>query len=329
MSVLAKMNYLRQFGQKTALLFVLLLATEIAFPQSSSNSGKQPLRLFLIGNSFSQNATKFLPQLSKEGGHELVIGRAEIGGSSLQRHWDHAEASELNPDDPEGKPYGGKSLKMLLSAGVWDIITIQQASILSGDVETYRPYARKLYDYVKKLQPHATIVFHQTWPYRIDSKDFSQIEKGDSAKSAREMWKKSRAAYHTIADELEIPVIPNGDAFWRINSMAKWGYKKDSKFNFSQSRPSTLPNQVHSLHIGYGWDKGKLTFDSHHANDAGCYLGALVWYSFLYDESPVTLTFSPQEVAPDFAKQLRKTAWATVKKEKKKSDYKLVSAERR
>jgi hypothetical protein len=42
--------------------------------------------LFLIGNSFSQNAAKYLPQLAQEGNHPLIIGRAEIGGCSLQKH---------------------------------------------------------------------------------------------------------------------------------------------------------------------------------------------------------------------------------------------------
>jgi len=51
-------------------------------------SGQQePLRLFLIGNSFSQNASKFLPEISASGGHPLVIGRAELPGCELKKHW--------------------------------------------------------------------------------------------------------------------------------------------------------------------------------------------------------------------------------------------------
>ncbi|MBD2704983.1 DUF4886 domain-containing protein [Spirosoma sp. BT702] len=304
-------------SRRTFILFLILFSVEVTFSLAQSSGSEKPLRLFMIGNSFSQNASKYLPELSKEGGHALVIGRAEIGGSSLQRHWDHAEAAERNPDDPQGKPYNGKSLKTLLSDGVWDIVTIQQASILSGDVETYRPYAQKLYDYVKKLQPNAKVVFHQTWAYRTDSKDFSRIATGDSAKSAEQMWAKSRAAYHTIADELGIPIIPNGDAFWKINSSSKWAYHKDDTFDSKQAKSPALPDQTHSLHVGYRWDKDKLAFDSHHANAAGCYLGGLVWYSFLFRESPVKLTFKPDEVDTDFARQLRKVAWKTVKKEKK------------
>ncbi|QMW04590.1 DUF4886 domain-containing protein [Spirosoma foliorum] len=320
------MRILRPIGQqRVCLLLLLCFIRVIAFSQSTPtavNSGKQPIHLFMIGNSFSQNASKFLPELSKEGGHELIIGRAELGGSSLQRHWEHAEAAERNPDDPKGKPYTGKSLKMLLSEGQWDVVTIQQASILSGNVDTYRPYARKLYEYVKKLQPRATVVFHQTWAYRSDSKDFSQIASGDSAKSAEQMWEKSRAAYHTIADELGIAIIPNGDAFWKMNTTANWAYHPDHAFDFTHPQSPALPNQTHSLHMGYRWDNGKLAFDSHHANNAGCYLGGLVWYSFLFNESPVKLTFCPDGVDKDFAKQLRKTAWSVVKKEETK--YRLV-----
>lgn len=299
--------------KKKIFFFYFLFFSHLVFSQAGKD---RPLRLFMIGNSFSQNASQYLPQLSKEGGHPLVLGRAVIGGSSLQQHWQHAEAAERNPEDPKGKPYAGKSLRMLLSEGEWDVITIQQASIVSGNVNTYRPYARQLYDYVKKLQPNAQVVMHQTWAYRIDSKDYTQIGKGESAKSAREMYEYSRAAYHTIAGELGIPIIPTGDAFWAINSSKKWGYQADSAVHYQQSQNSALPLQKHSLHVGYFRNQDKSGFDSHHANEAGCYLGGLVWYSFLFGESPKKLTFHPASVDDSFAKQLRKTAWKVVKKEK-------------
>lgn len=63
--------------------------------------------------------------------------------------------------------------------------------------------------------------------------------------------------------------------------------------------------------------KDKLAFDSHHANDAGCYLGSLVWYGFLFNESPTQLQFTPESVPANFAAQLRKGAWSTVKAAKR------------
>ncbi|MRS63389.1 DUF4886 domain-containing protein [Larkinella terrae] len=299
---------------------MLLFTGNLAISQTAapvSADGKKngkPLHLFIIGNSFSGNAARYLRELSEEGGHPLTIGRAELGGCSLQRHWELAEAAEANPDDPKGKAYNGKSLKMLLSEGVWDVVTLQQYSMLSGDVETYRPYARKLYDYIRKLQPSAKIVFHQTWAYRSDADGFGQVATGKLAQSEKEMWEKSREAYHTIARELGAPIIPTGDAFWQLSSDRKWGYRKDTGFDFSKPQPPNLPNQDHSLHMGYRWNNAKLEFDSHHASPAGCYLGSLVWYGFLFGESPVNLKFVPETVPADFAAQLRKTAWSTVKK---------------
>jgi hypothetical protein len=309
---------LRQLTSATV-FFLLIFVGKIAVSQTGSSAVSEakktgkPLHLFIIGNSFSGNAAKYMRELSEEGGHELTVGRAELGGCSLQRHWEIAEAAEANPDDPKGKAYDGKSLKMLLAEGVWDVVTLQQYSMLSGDVETYRPYAQKLYDYIKKLQPSARIVFHQTWAYRSDADGFGQIATGKLAQSEKEMWEKSRAAYHTIAHELGTSVIPTGDAFWRINSDQKWAYQKDAGYDFAKPQPPNLPNQNHSLHMGYRWNNTKLEFDSHHANTAGCYLGSLVWYGFLFNESPVNLKFVPEGVPADFAAQLRKTAWSTVK----------------
>lgn len=276
------------------------------------------IRLFIIGNSFSQNAATYLPQLAKEGGHELSIGRAELGGCSLQRHWEIAAAAEADTTDPKGKAYKGKSLRNLLSEGEWDVVTLQQYSLLSGDVNTYRPYAEKLIALVRSIQPQAKIVFHQTWAYRADAKAFGKINGETTATSDLEMWQKSRAAYRAIAAESRFAVIPTGDAFRSITADAKWGFKKDTQFNYAQPVSPVLPDQTHSLHVGYRWTKdGKLSFDANHANTAGCYLGSLVWYSFLFDESPARLTFTPGEVTPAMAAQLKKVAWATTKKGKK------------
>ncbi|MGY0035794.1 DUF4886 domain-containing protein [Pedobacter sp. NJ-S-72] len=181
---------------KRALLVSLLLISHVSFGQVNQKT----LRLFIIGNSFSKNATAYLPNFVKENNHQLVLGRAELGGCSLQQHWEYAEAAEADPEDPKGKPYNGKSLRMLLSAGTWDVVTMQQYSYLSADVDSYSPYAQKLYNYIKSLQPNAKIMIHQGWAYRSDAKKFGRVAPEQLAKNQEEMWQKSRAAYHTIAN---------------------------------------------------------------------------------------------------------------------------------
>lgn len=316
------MNYTKTIIQKiknTKLILLwataLMLLSNISFGQIKSDT----LRIFLIGNSFSQNATGYLPEIAKEKGKHLIIGRAELPGHSLEQHWKYTEAAEANPESAEGKPYKGKSLKMLLSEGKWDIVTMQQASYLSADKESYSPYAQKLYDFIKSLQPKAEVVIHQTWAYRSDAKTFGRVAKGQLAQSQTEMWQKSRAAYHALANQFKLRIIPVGDAFNEVATSKIYGYKKDTTFNYTNPVVPNLPNQTNSLNMGYSWKNGKeFTFDANHANEAGRYLGALIWYAILFKDTPENIQFVPNKVPAELAKYLRTVAAKTVKNSNKK-----------
>jgi len=290
-----------------------VLAVLLVLGLCVSSASARTLRLFVVGNSFSNNATRYLPDLARAGGHELIMGTAQTGGCSFARHWHAVEAWLANPDDPNGKIYGGKSLSEHLGQGPWDVITFQQFSLHSSAIGTYRPYAPKLHAHLRRLQPRAEILMHQTWAYRVDAARFGLIDGERSASNQREMWVSSRAAYWEIARELRTRVIPTGDAFWRIDSDPQWGFRPDPKFDEKTARHPALPDQTHSLHRGYRWSaEQKLTKDANHANVAGEYLGALVWYAVLFQESPERLVFVPPGLAPAFAAHLRRVAWQTV-----------------
>lgn len=321
---------MKQKNKSLVHYFLLLLFLFVSMPGQASGypakiiernpttKADKTIRLFIIGNSFSVNASKFLPDLARERGHELIIGRAELGGCSLERHWEIVEAYEADPQDPKGRQYKGKSLKMLLSEENWDIVTLQQNSMNSTNPETYQPYATNLYDYIKKILPQAEVVLHQTWAYRTDAKTFGQIQPNQHAQSAEEMYEKSRAAYQSLAADLGVCLLQVGDAFWQINSHPKWSYQNDGSFNFDNPVPPALPNQENSLHVGYYWNKeNKLALDANHANAAGEYLGSLVWYACLFKEAPTKLKFVPEGISQDFAQQLKKTAKKATKSQKK------------
>src|SRR5215203_3710528 len=143
------------------LLLALLVASahfacahEAARPPSTQPALAQPpktVKLLAIGNSFSGNATAYLRDLVKAGGNTLVFGHASISGCPLDRHVRHAMAHEKNAEDPEGTPYtvGSEkvSLEQLLLSQDWEYVTIQQASIKSFNMDSYRPYAQQLADY--------------------------------------------------------------------------------------------------------------------------------------------------------------------------------------
>lgn len=296
--------------KSTAFFLLLICLVTDLFAQNRQDT----LRVFIIGNSFSQNASAFLPQMAKERGKTLIIGRAELGGHSLEQHWGYVEKAEANVDDPKGKPYNGKSLKMLLGQGNWDIVTIQQYSFLSGDSSSYYPYAKKLVAYVKALQPQARIVIHQTWAYRSDAKKFGRISEGQTAKNQEEMWQKSRAAYHLLAKRIDARILPVGDAFEMVATDKKYAFKPDLSFDYDHPVAPNLPDQTNSLNIGYFWNKDQLSFDPNHANDAGKYLGGLIWYSILFNDDLKNSAFKPQGVSDDFAAYLKKVASKVVRK---------------
>ena len=275
------------------------------------------VRLLTVGNSFSANATRHLGDLAKAGGNVLIHQPIVVGGASLELHWGRAALHEKDPQDPAGL-YGKRSLKEQLAAQAWDFVTIQQASIKSHDLATYRPYAKQLHDHIKQHAPQAEVLIHQTWAYRCDDPRFAvaKPKAGEPATQA-EMYRMLTDAYTTIADELGLRRIPVGDAFYLADTDSQWGYQPDQSYDFQQQEPTTLPNQTHSLHVGWRLTKAKngsnkLTMDGHHANSAGEYLGACVWYEVLFGDSAVGNEFIPMGLAKDDACFLQETAHKAV-----------------
>jgi len=306
------MSAIRMRGLAGALVTTLLLSLR-AGPVDATAAPPKTVRLLTIGNSFSGNATHFLGDLAKAGGHVLVHQPMSIGGAAMEVHWTKIQANEKDPKDPAGL-YGTRSLSATLESGDWDFVTIQQASIKSHDVDSYRPFASQLQEYVKKHAPKAELLIHQTWAYRVDDPRFSPKAAAGEPKTQEEMYTMLSAAYKTIAKELGVRRMPVGDAFHMADTDPNWGYKPDTKFDRTKAVAPTLPDQTHSLHAGWRWDSktGKLGMDGHHANAAGEYLGACVWYEVLFKESAVGNTFLPKDLKPEDATYLQGVAHRAV-----------------
>ncbi len=292
---------------------LVLLASLLVWASSFAGESKT-VRILTIGNSFSRNATNHLDDLAEAGGHALIHTALVIGGASFQVHADKAKT--------EGKARlytNGRDLIANLAAEKWDYVTIQQASIKSHDFATYQPYAGILRDYIAKHAPQAKLLIHQTWAYRVDDPRFSVKEpKPGEPKTQEEMYRGLTAAYDKIAAEFGARVIPVGDAFFAADSDPERGYRIDTAFDFENARQPALPDQTHSLHVGWRWAASKvrrtlgLAMDGHHANLAGEYLGACVWYEVLFGESVVGNTYLPKGLQHDDTRFLQETAHRVV-----------------
>jgi hypothetical protein len=291
-----------------------------AEPPSTVTPSKpaKTVRLVTVGNSFSANATKYLKAVVQAAGNELVHAPIVVGGASLELHWGRAELHEKDPQNPKGVYTDGRGLKEVLQSDRWDYVTIQQASFRSHDVQQFRPFARSLHDYIQRYAPTAEVLIHHTWPYRRDDPWFTggQTKPGEPTSQAA-MYRAGRESYLTIARELGVRRIPTGDAFYAADTDPAWGYQVDEKFDLIKAKYPLLPDQTHSLHVGWQWKASKdgklrLTMDGHHANTAGEYLGACCFYEMLYDESVVGNSFVPPGVAPEDVRYLQETAHKAV-----------------
>ncbi|TWT59285.1 DUF4886 domain-containing protein [Allorhodopirellula solitaria] len=282
-------------------------------PQTQSNPQQKHVRILTVGNSFTHNATRYLDELVAAAGHRLTHKMLSISGSPLRLHASKAMAFEKNPEAPSAHYRGGESLQQALKSEPWDFVTIQQVSIQSHNIKTYRPFARQLADIIRRDAPEATLLVHQTWAYRSDDPRFgkSNPAAGEPA-TQRAMYEGLSKAYRTITADLSAQRIPVGDAFWLADNDPDFGYRASPNFDAGSFVSTDLPAQPHSLHVGYRWKnrdgEPQLGMDGHHANLAGEYLGACVWFECLYGESPVGNGFVPEKLDVDYAAHLQEIA---------------------
>lgn len=284
-------------------------------------TGSDPLRILAIGNSFSNNATDFLPALTEAGGRKLLMGKAAIASCSLERHARYLKQAEAG--DPAGRAYdttdpltGEKrlmTLPELLSAQPWNIVTLQQWSRLSFKPETFQPHANQLIVAIRRYAPTAEIVVHETWAYREDHAFFQQ---GDGFTPAK-MYADLSAAYRNFAAGKGFRLLPVGDSFELARRSSRWTYAPDPAFDFKNPPAGQLPNQRTSLNVGWRWTKDKesravFSLDATHANDAGKYLGAAVWYLTIFKADSVPTNYIPEGLSPTDAADLRAHAMAAV-----------------
>lgn len=226
------------------------------------------MNILSIGNSFSQDAHRYLHRISKADGCTLNTFNLYIGGCPLSLHYrnmlseERAYMLEMN-----GESTGFKvSLKDALLNRDWDVVTVQQVSSKSPYYETYQPYLNKIVEYLRLCVPKAKIAIHQTWAYEQDSHRLN-IELG--YKNHTDMFEDVRASYEKAAKDIKADfIIPSGEVFQRL---IESGIEKVHRDTF---------------HASYG---------------LGRYALGLLWYSILSGNDVKQNTFC------DFDEEISKT----------------------
>lgn len=172
------------------------------------------MKVLAIGNSFSQDATRYLHDVAKADGYDLKVVNLFIGGCPLSLHYkninndNRAYLYEFNGINTEICV----SVKDALESDLWDYVTVQQVSRESMDYETYQPYLDALVSYIHKYCPKAKILVHETWAYKDKTDTLQRFGYENQA----DMYNDVKNAYIKAAEHLKTEMIPSGEAMQNL-----------------------------------------------------------------------------------------------------------------
>ena len=170
------------------------------------------MKILSIGNSFSDDAQRYLREIAAEEGVEMETLNLCIPGCSLETHAarvkDGAKAYFYH--------YNGNvecpdliSLQEGIAMRDWDIVTLQQVSGYSFKEETYYPYIHEVVSFVREKLPNAKIYLQQTWCYEHGSERLFNVTDGGGVDV---MLGGLRRAYARAKREIGADgVIPSGE----------------------------------------------------------------------------------------------------------------------
>ena len=191
------------------------------------------MKVLAIGNSFSEDATRYLHDIARADGEKIEVTNLYIGGCSLERHY----RNMLGNKREYGLQYNGHitgffvTLEEALLSRDWDVITLQQASHFSFRKESYVPYIFALADYVRECAPKAKLLIHQTWAYEDGSTRLAEVAGYDTA---AHMFADIQSAYAQISAEIDADgIIPSGHLF---RNMLENGIPKIHRDTFHASK---------------------------------------------------------------------------------------------
>ncbi len=173
------------------------------------------MKILSIGNSFSEDAQRYLAALGHSMGLEIKCVNLCIGGCTLVRHYNNMLGGTCDylVQECGSNVREGASLEEILLSDSFDVITLQEASVRSVDYRNFEPYLSELIKYIRRLCPAAKIALHETWGYesgtdRIKNLGFTQHS---------EMYSAIRSAYaKAMADTRADLLIPSGEVMAKL-----------------------------------------------------------------------------------------------------------------
>ncbi len=243
------------------------------------------IKVLAIGNSFSEDAVEnYLYELAAAQGDSLVIGNAYIGGCSIDRHVNNLKTG--NAAYAFRKIVGGKKtdtkksrLDSIIVNEPWDIITLQQASPLSGQPESCANLG-ELKRMVLELATNRNveIVWHLTWAYPQKSRS-----------GAFKNYEGSQEIMYKAIVNTAKQVLPS--------------------VGIRRCIPSGITIQLAREDLGDCMNRD----DIHLSNSLGRFAAACTWCEFLTDKSVIYNSYWPNDISGYDVKVIHKAAHNALK----------------
>lgn len=248
----------------------------------ASAQQQEPMKILAIGNSFSEDALTYLPEIALASGADLDLYHLVIGGSSLEQHWRNAQRNTPVYTFIRKYENGFSKSEQTLEDGLrytdYDYVVVQQVSGQSGIQESYEPFLSELIEYVRGFQADATLMIHQTWAYEKDSThaDFPRYD-SDQGK----MHQAVIEAVANVSQAHGLNIIPCGVAVHKA--------RENERFDIEKGGVS-------------------LCRDGYHMSDTGRVLLGLVWNGIFTGKKAQDFVYNNDNVSESDMQILKNSA---------------------
>ncbi len=285
---------MKRYLKKIVSIVLCALLIALSIPMAVFAQTDEPIRILAIGNSFSNNATYFISRIAESMGKKVSVTSLYYAGCTLKQHVEFynsdARSYQFYVDGVNTTTGQWQTMKEVFELYDYDYVTLQQSPSGSDVFSTYwteeNPWLTQLYDIVKKHQPNAEIMVHQTWSFCHDCAIGNDPYWQTNYNNTKEMFNVIEDCYEQMADKIgvdkESGIIPVGKAI----QLAKDEYGYGDFYN----EGSGLSDAQHCAN-------GALYTDNvDHLNWRGRYIAGCVWLEKIFGYDCRTATYFPEGV---------------------------------
>ena len=271
--------------------------------EEKEDDDEESIKILAIGNSYSNNATYYISRIAESMGKKVTAISLYDDGCPIDTHvkWYNTKAKEYQffVDSVNITGSNKQTMQEVFELTDYDYITIQQGPGKATDFSTYwtkeTPWLTDLYDIIKKHEPQAEIMIHQTW-------SFSEYDAIGNApywsvayENSLDMFQRIENAYEQAADMLSIDkekgIIPTGRAIQLAKD--EYGYWDAFNPDYSKLYPADSSDENAAKHC----ENGALYTDNiDHLNHRGRYIAGCVWLEQILGYDCREATFFPEGV---------------------------------